>query len=138
MEDQLQPAKNELASLSIKDLFYKYIRFLPLFIICIALSLFVAYIYLRYATLVYSSVGTMVIQDDKAGGGSNDKFEKIFESDNKKNIQNEIEYIKSRQIMSRVVRALNLNFSYYAIGKIKELNIYKSSPFRPEAFEIRD
>ncbi len=138
MEDQIQPAKSELTSLSIKDLFYKYIRFLPLFIICVALSLFVAYIYLRYATQVYSSVGTMVIQDDKASGGSNDKFERIFESDNKKNIQNEIEYIKSRQIMSRVVRALNLNLSYHAIGKIKELNIYKTNPFEVEPFEIRD
>lgn len=138
MEEQIQTSKSELASLSIKDLFYKYIRFLPLFIICIALSLFVAFIYLRYATLFYSSQGTMVVQDDKASSGSNDKFEKIFESDNKKNIQNEIEYIKSRQIMSRVVKALNLNFSYHAIGKIKEVNIYKSNPFEVQPFELRD
>jgi len=138
MEEQMQSSKAELASLSIKDLFYKYIRFLPLFVICVALSLFVAFIYLRYATLVYSASGTMVIQDDKSGGGSDDKFEKIFESDNKKNIQNEIEYIKSKQIMSRVVRALNLNYSYYAIGKIKELNIYKNNPFVVEAFRIED
>ena len=110
MEDQLQAGKSELHSLSIKDLFYKYIRFLPLFIISVALSLVVAYVYLRYATLIYSAVGTMVIQDEKSSGGNSDKFEKIFESDTKKNIQNEIEYIKSRQIMARVVKSLQLNF----------------------------
>jgi tyrosine-protein kinase Etk/Wzc len=138
MEDQIQTAKNELSRLSIKDLFYKYIRFLPLFIVSIALSLLVAYIYLRYATLVYSAGATMSIQDEKSSGSSGDKFEKIFESDAKKNIQNEIEYIKSRQIMGRVVRALNLNYVYYAIGNIKELNIYKSRPFDVETFEIND
>jgi capsular exopolysaccharide synthesis family protein len=138
MEEALQPAKNELASLGIKDLFYKYIRFLPLFIISVALSLFVAFIFLRYATLIYRSTGTMIIQDDKTNTGSNDKLDQIFTSDNKKNIQNEIEYLQSRQMMSRVVRALNLNYSYIAKGNIKELDIYKQSPFNLEPMEISD
>lgn len=138
MEEQLQNPRTEVASLTLRDLFYKYVRFLPLFIISIALCLFVAYIYLRYATLVYSSTGTMVVQEKNSGGGSNDRFERIFEADNSKNIQNEIEYIKSRQLMMRVVEALNLNFTYLAVGNIKELNIYKSSPFTLEPFEIRD
>jgi tyrosine-protein kinase Etk/Wzc len=138
MEEQLQPAKNELSSLGIKELFYKYIRFLPLFIISVALSLFVAFIYLRYATLVYRSTGTMIIQDDQSNTSSNDKLDQIFSSDNKKNIQNEIEYIKSRQMMSRVVKALNLNLTYMAKGNIKELNIYKSNPFIVEPLQITD
>src|SRR5688572_6097758 len=115
MEDQLH-SKKELSSLSIKDLFFKYLRFLPLFILAIAASLFVSYIYLRYATLIYSSTGTMVIKDEKSSGGSNDKFEQLLVSDGKKNIQNEIEYLKSRPLMERVVRALNLNYTYYAKG----------------------
>lgn len=138
MEEQLQNPRTEVTSLTLRDLFYKYIRFLPLFIISIALCLFVAYLYLRYSTLIYSSTGTMVVQEKSTGGGSNDRFEKIFEADNSKNINNEIEYIKSRQLMMRVVKALNLNFSYLAIGNIKELNIYKSNPFTLEPFEIRD
>lgn len=137
MEDQIQPAKNELSSLSIKDLFYKYVRFLPLFVICVGLALLGAFLYLRYATLYYSSTGTMVIQDDRNSGSSNDRFERIFE-DNKKNIQNEIEFIRSRQIMTRVVKELNLNFSYYSVGNIKELDIYKSCPFEVKAYEISD
>jgi tyrosine-protein kinase Etk/Wzc len=140
MEDQLQPSNNgqsSLSNLTIRDLFYKYVRFLPLFIISVALSLFVAYVYLRYATLVYRATGTLVIQDDKSSG-SNDKIEKMFQSDNGKNISNEIEYLHSRPLMSRVVKALDLNFGYMAQGNIKELNIYKSSPFKIEALEIND
>src|SRR5215203_164506 len=137
-EEQVQTGKSELANLSLKDLFYKYIRFLPVFIICIALSLFVAYVYLRYATLVYESTGRLIIKDEKGSGAGNDRMDQILMSDGKKNIQNEIEYLQSRPLMERVVKALNLNFSYWAQGKIKELNIYKSCPFRVEAFEIFD
>jgi tyrosine-protein kinase Etk/Wzc len=137
MEEQL-PAKRETGGLGIKEVFYKYVRFLPLFVISVALSLFVAYVYLRYATLVYKSVGTMIVQDESGGGGSNDKLDEIFTSDNKKNIQNEIEYLQSRQMMTRVVKSLNLNFTYLAKGNIKELNIYKSAPFELETFKIND
>lgn len=136
---QIQSAKAELTSLSIKDLFYKYVRFLPLFIISVALSLFVAYIYLRYATLIYESTGTLVIQDDpNNSSGGTDKLDNIFSSGSKKNIANEIEYIKSKKMMRRVVQALDLNFSYEGIGNIKELNIYKSAPFKIEAFKFKD
>jgi capsular exopolysaccharide synthesis family protein len=139
LEEQVQPAKSEVTGLSIKDLFYKYVRFLPLFLICIALSLFVAYVFLRYATLIYQSTGTLVIRDEKtAPGGNSDKLEQILVSDGKKNIQSEIEYLQSRPLMARVINALNLNFTYLAQGKIKELNVYKSCPFQVEAFQIAD
>jgi tyrosine-protein kinase Etk/Wzc len=139
VEEQVQAAKTETANLSVKDLFYKYVRFLPLFVISVALSLMVAFLYLRYATLVYQSIGTLVIKDDKnSGGGSNDKLEQLLVSDGKVNIQNEIEYLQSRPLMERVVQALNLNFTYLAKGNIKELNVYKSCPFRVEAFKIND
>jgi tyrosine-protein kinase Etk/Wzc len=135
---QIQTAKSELSRLSVKDLFYKYIRFLPLFIISVALSLMVAFLYLRYATLVYQSTGTMVIQDDNNSSGGNDKFDNIFSNGGKKNILNEIEYIKSAKLMVRVVKALELNFGYTAIGNIKELNVYTSGPFEVDAFELKD
>lgn len=135
---QIETAKSELSRLTVKDLFYKYIRFFPLFIISIALSLFVAWLYLRYATLIYQSTGSMVIQDDQNGGRGNDKLDEILTSDSKKNILNEIEFVKSAKLMARVVKVLDLNFTYTAVGKIKELNIYKSCPFSVEAFEIKD
>jgi capsular exopolysaccharide synthesis family protein len=138
MEDQLQPQNNEQGVFNIKDLFYKYVRFLPLFIISIALGLFVSYIFLRYSTLYYSSTGSLVVQDESSSPRGNDKLDQLFESDAKKNIQNEIEYLQSRQMMARVVRSLDLNFTYLAKGKIKELNIYKQNPFRIEAFKITD
>ena len=84
-QDQLNNHRNELWNLSLRDLFYKYIRFLPLFLLSTALALFAAYAYLRYATPIYSVGGTMHIKAEKSGGRS-DKFEDLFVNDKAQNI----------------------------------------------------
>ncbi len=43
--------------------------------------------------------------------GKQDKLDELFGSSNTRNIQDEIEIIKSRPLMSRVVKALNLQTS---------------------------
>src|SRR5437868_8215455 len=142
MEEQQQiinSNKSELWNLSIKDLFYKYVRFLPLFLLSVAIALFLAFAYLRYTTRIYSATGSMLIKNDQPTNRS-DKVEEILEggSNRAQNIQNEIEVIKSRPLMERVVKKLNLEFSYTARGKIKDYNIYQQGPFIIESFEIKD
>ncbi len=137
MQDQIHSDKSELGGLSLRDLFYKYIRFLPFFVLSVAIFLLLAYAYLRYATPIYSAVGTMYIKSDKQTGAS-DKFEDIFVNDRAQNIQSEIEVLKSRPLMERVVQRLGLQFSYYAIGKFKSPNIYKQGPFLINALQIAD
>lgn len=131
-------AHSELWNLTIRDLFFKYIRFLPLFVLCVALALFGAYAYLRYATPIYSTNATMVISSDQAPGARNDKFEEIFGEGKKVNIQSEIEVLKSKALMARVVQKQDLQFSYAVKGKIKTINIYKYGPFLIEADQLRD
>src|SRR2546428_502392 len=131
MEDQLQLKANEATALSIKELFFKYVRFLPLFVLSVILALLVAYVYLRYATPTYQSSGALILKsDDDGGGGVNDRFSQLFVLDKSLNVQNEIEVLKSRQLMERVVTDpnLNLNFTYYGVGKIREINLYKEAP----------
>lgn len=138
MEDAFQPVKADSSGLDIKELFFRYIRFLPLFIISVALSLLVAYLYLRYATPVYRSTGTLVIQGGESSTQGDEKFQALFSSGGSKNIQSEIEYLRSRPLMERVVRSLNLNISYYGVGNIKEQNIYKSSPVILQVVQLND
>ena len=138
MEESIKTAKSELWSLSLRDLFYKYVRFLPIFVLSVAVALFGAYAYLRYATPVYSTGGTLIIQSETKGGGRGDKFEDIFGGGKSQNIQSEIEILKSKPLMARVVNKLNLQYSYFVIGKIKTINIYKYGPFVIEASELTD
>lgn len=138
MEAQLQQKNSELSSLTAKDIFFKYLRFLPLFIISVALALLVAYIYLRYTTPIYSAGGSLVLKNDQRMGGGDDRLQQLMQVDNNKNIQNEIELLRSKQLMERVVRQLHLNFDYYAIGNVREQNMYRDVPFTVEVFEISD
>lgn len=140
MEEQqvINSNKSELWNLSLKDLFYKYVRFLPLFLLSVAIALFLAFAYLRYTIRVYSATGSMLIKAD-APSGRSDKLEDILGENNRaQNISNEIEVLRSKPLMERVVKKLNLEFSYIAIGTIKDYNIYKQGPFIIEAFKIND
>src|SRR5450631_2319347 len=124
MTEPVENNRSELWSLSFRDLFYKYVRFLPLFLLSVALFLLAAFLYLRYATSVYNVGGTMLIRSEEQSGRQNDQFEQLISNNKASNIQNEIEILKSRPLMERVVNSLNLQFSYYIKGKIKTINIY--------------
>lgn len=139
MEEQIQTtsgAKSELSKMGIKELFFKYLRFLPLFIISVALSLVGAFLYLRYTTPIYQSAGSLIIKEDRGANGN--KLDELIAGGDEVNLQNEIEVLKSRPIMERVISGLNLNFSYFSKGKVRETNMYNDAPFRIEAFELSD
>src|SRR5689334_14198633 len=133
-----QPAfdRSELWSLSLRDLFYKYVRFLPFFILSVALALFAAYAYFRYATSIYSTTGTLLINQDQQQN-RNDRFTDLSGS-KAQNIQSEIEILKSKGLMARVVEKQGLQYNYYVKGKIKTINIYKSAPFYLDVIEFAD
>lgn len=131
--------KSELGNLSVKDLFFKYIRFLPLFILSLAVALIGAWLYLRYATPIYRASGTLMIKSDKqASNRGDERLNQLFMNDGTQNIQNEIEVLKSRPLMERVVDSLDLEVSYYAVGKIRSPNIYKQGPFLMEIMSLTD
>ena len=127
MQEPVNSNRSELWSLSLRDLFYKYVRFLPVFLLSVAFCLFLAYAYLRYATRIYNAGGTMLIKSEQSQGRS-DKFEDIFMNNKALNIASEIEILKSKPLMERVVKKLNLEVSYTSIGKFVSNNIYKQGP----------
>ncbi|MEI6950292.1 polysaccharide biosynthesis tyrosine autokinase [Paraflavisolibacter sp. H34] len=139
MEEQLKT--NEASSLNIKELFYKYVRFLPLFILSVVFAVFVAFVYLRYVTPIYSSSGSLIIKDESssaAGGGGDDKFQQMFVLDNQKNIQNEIEILRSKPLLERVVEKLDINLIYYVKGNVREINEYNKAPITLKIISLSD
>lgn len=132
-----QSGNKDLGSLSIKDLFFKYIRFLPVFLVSVALCLLGAYLYLRYTTPIYRVSGTLTFKMEESNRGGS-KFEDIFLAKSVSDVQSEIEILKSQPLMERVVDSAKLQTSYYAVGKIKTLNIYTGCPFRLNILELTD
>ena len=98
MEEQVVNSnKNELFNLSLRDVFYKYIRFLPLFILSVSFALLIAYIYLRYTIPIYSVSGSMIIRSEQPGGQRNNDVENLINGTKADNIQNEIEVQNPRE-----------------------------------------
>jgi len=132
-----QSGNKDLGNLSIKDLFFKYVRFLPVFLVSVALCLLGAYLYLRYTTPIYRVTGTLTFkQDDQSRNGG--KFNDIFLAKSVSDVQSEIEILKSQELMERVVDSAKLQTNYYAVGKIKTLNIYNGCPFRLNIIRLSD
>lgn len=138
LNPDFNPNKNELSNLSLRDLFFKYIRFLPVFILSVAVALLGAFLYLRYAVPEYNAAGSMLIKNDPAAGRGGDKVDELFSNNRTQNIASEIEILKSGPLMQRVVHRLNLQFSYYAVGKIKSVNKYNQGHFLVKPVSIKD
>src|SRR6185436_12287153 len=131
-----QTANKDLGNLSIKDLFFKYVRFLPVFLASLALCLLGAYLYLRYTTPIYRVTVTLTFKTDEQNRGG--KFNDIFMAKSVSDVQSEIEILKSQELMERVVDSIRLQTSYFAVGKIKTLNIYTACQFRLNILKLRD
>ncbi len=69
MEDQFILERKETTGLTFKDILFKYLRFLPFFVISLALALLSGYLYLRYTTPTYQSNGALVVKEDNSASG---------------------------------------------------------------------
>ncbi len=127
-------------TLNIKDIFYKYIRYFPFLVLSVALSLLTAYIYLRYTVPTYSSVGIIQLGVQTGGRSSEgDKVEDLLFGSNKgQELQSEIEVIKSKPLMARVINKLGLQLNYTALGRIRDENVYNKAPFFLHVHELTD
>ncbi|WP_332368201.1 GumC family protein [Spirosoma telluris] len=110
--------------------FVKYLRYWYWFVLSIAICLATAYIYLRYSTPIYQVSSTLLIKDQNSS--TNDILKELETSTTaNKNVENEIEVLKSRSLMQRVVDDLNLTVAYFQQGQVRsDEEIYGTSPIR--------
>jgi len=130
--------KNDPAELSIREIIEKYTRYWFFFLMGAIIAFVLAQIYLRYSTELYKTEGTIIIIDEKSGGGAEELaaftgFSSGFLSkfQNSK-IQNEIVIFKSKRIIKEAVEALGLNIIYKNEGTIKGTELYNFKPFQVE------
>jgi tyrosine-protein kinase Etk/Wzc len=96
--------------IDLKELFFSIIAHWPLILICIALSLVTALIYLRITPNTYS-VNALVQVEEKKGTSAALLGDLSNIVEQKQPAQTEIEILKSRLVIGDVIRHLNLNIS---------------------------
>src|SRR5690606_6440565 len=99
------PQEHEDEQIDIRALLLNYLRHWHWFVISIVLCLLLAFLYLRYATPQYEVRSTLLIKDDKKGGNVPDMaaFADLGLFQSGQNIANEIEVLKSKGLMQRVL-----------------------------------
>ena len=122
--------KPEESNFNLKWLVSTVLAIWPWLLGSIIISLIAGNLYLRYATPIYKSYGELLIIDSKKGSStSGDDIASMLKMDTKINIDNEIEIMKSRSTMTKVVKRLALNVNYSVTGRFKVTQLYTNRPF---------
>ncbi len=118
----------------LNQIWFKYFPYWPLFVILLAIVLPGAWLYVKYKTTpMYEATATILIKDEKKGQDDSKMMEQINQLNSKKIIENEIEVIKSRELMYQVVKNRHLYAQFFQKGKIRFVCAYTTSPVTIEA-----
>ena len=114
-----------------QELFFKYIIHWPWFVASVLACLIGAWVYLHFQTPVYQVSASIMIKDDKKGGGNTTDLESLGLGGmitSTQSIDNEIEVLRSKTILKEVVNNLELYITYYDEDEFPKKELYKTSP----------
>ncbi|MEO7046846.1 MAG: polysaccharide biosynthesis tyrosine autokinase, partial [Ferruginibacter sp.] len=111
-----------------QQLVSKYLPYWPVFLVAGLLGIAVAYVYIRYAVPIYEADATLIIKDERKGNEDSKMMESLDQLSSKKIVENEIEVLQSRRLMTDVINKLGLYAPIYEKGNIKTLPAYTTSP----------
>ena len=108
--------------------FFKYFFFWKYFLLSIIVCLSIAFIVTRYTPKIFTSSAKIQILDKKQNNLEMPSAEDLFSS-SKINLENEIEIIKSFNILNDVIQNINLNLFVEGVGEIMTARLIKY-PFK--------
>lgn len=118
---------------NIQELLFRYLIHWPWFVVSIIICIACAWGYLRLTTPIYNISATVLIKDEKKGGGASmsSDLEKIglegFISSSS-NVDNEIEVLRSKSLAREVVNNLGLFVTYMDEDEFPSKELYHTSP----------
>jgi len=104
-----------------------------LFLITLSVSMAVVWFYLDYATPLYKISSTLLIPDDKKGDGilKATAFSDLNMFQEPKTVDNEMEILRSKDLIYKALKDLNLDISYFYSEGFKTRELYADElPFK--------
>ena len=118
---------------NIQELLFRYLIHWPWFVVSIIICIACAWGYLRLTTPIYNISATVLIKEEKKGGGASmsSDLEKMglegFVSSSS-NVDNEIEVLRSKSLAREVVNNLGLFVTYMDEDEFPSKELYHTSP----------
>ena len=102
------------------------------------LGLAIATLHLRYQEDQYKVSATLLIKDKESDATLTETviLKELDVFPHMKNLENEIQILKSRTLMEEVVHLLQLNTTYYWQGRVRSTQLYKTSPIIVDSFQL--
>src|SRR5689334_2650717 len=106
----------------------KYLPHWPVFLMALLIGVGSALVFLRYKIPIYQADASIIIKDERKGNEEAKLTESLDLISSKKTIENEIEILKSRNLMLQVVKELDLYAPVYVKGRVHNTLAYVRSP----------
>lgn len=118
----------------------RYLRNWPWFLLCLTIFMALGFVYLRYTTPLYSAKTTIILKDESSKGPESTIYTNLglLSGVGSKNMENEIGILRSRRLMTNVVKSLNINIQYFIEGKVNRMEIYDGLPFSLQVLKLDD
>ncbi|MBC7890582.1 MAG: polysaccharide biosynthesis tyrosine autokinase [Sphingobacteriaceae bacterium] len=114
-----------------RALLRKYRRFWPWYALSLTAAALGAGLYLRYTAPEFLSNATLLIKDERAAVGSEeDLFNDLGLLKKSRVLDNEIQVLRSRNVVARVVHDLDLTTRYFTDGRLHRHEVYGTAPLR--------
>lgn len=122
----------ETSSFDYKTFLIKLLMYWPWIVGCVLVALIGAFFYLKSLTPLYTVSSSVLIKDDKgkAGGNEASLADLGFVTSSTQNFDNELEILRSRTLLKKVVTSLDLYINYSLPGQFRDEELYKQSPVK--------
>src|SRR5690554_716221 len=118
---------------NLRDQVIFYLRNWGWFVFGVIVAMSVAFLYIRYSTPYYQTISSIVIKDSKDSGGATElaALEEVglITGMNSNSIENELEILKSRRLLLKVIEKLQLHKFYFIEGNLRSSEIFGDRPF---------
>ncbi len=120
IEEKVESA-SVLKTRTFKEVLLDYVSHWKLFLFFIGIAIVASITYLRYSVPVFQSNAKILIKNNEkknTGQTEYSAFEDLEIFNNFNSVDNEKSILKSRSLISKVVKELNLNIEYYSKGSL--------------------
>lgn len=122
--------KGKQANNDLLHIFYRITNYWLLFLVSLVTALSIAFAYVRYSEPVFKVSTSILLRDDaQKDAGLDNLFKELGIGSGKKNLENEIEVLKSTPLIRKAIDNLDFRILYFAEGNIRTSEIYHENPF---------
>lgn len=134
MEELQDFSEKKESNFDLKTELYKYLKYWHWLLIGCLVGLAAAFLYNRYTIPEYATESSLMMlsKEDNTVAGVLPSGGSSVLSLQESSLQNQIETLKSKRLVEKVIDELDLNISYFIEGKVIAVEVYKDTPVEIE------